>query len=83
MVVPLMVLPFHLEQVEPKMDFSFTSHAISISSILATCQYCFDYAPEVSLLTIRGYEWNLQLGLTEQAKLNLNAATDFFKEHLL
>ncbi len=77
------VKAFHLEQVEPKMDFSFTSHAISISSILATCQHCFDYAPEVSLLTIRGYEWNLQLGLTEQAKLNLNAATDFFKEHLL
>ncbi len=72
---------FHLEQIEPKMDFSFTSHAISIPSIMATCQQCFDFVPEVSLLTIRGYEWELQLGLTEQAETNLKAAAHFFKEN--
>ncbi len=70
---------FCLEKVEPKMDFSFTSHAISIPSIMATCLQCFDFVPEVSLLTIRGYEWELLLGLTSKAKQNLKAATDFFK----
>lgn len=69
---------FHLEKIKSKMDFSFTSHAISVPSILATCNTCFDYMPEVYFLTIKGYEWELQQGLTEKAKQNLAAATAFF-----
>ncbi len=69
---------FRLERVEPKMDFSFTSHAISIPAIMATCEQCFEYLPEVHLLTIRGYEWELREGLTPPAMQNLEAATAFF-----
>jgi len=69
------VEPFRLERVEPKMDFSFTSHAISIPAIMATCEQCFQCLPEVHLLTIRGYEWELQQGLTPMARQNLKAAT--------
>ncbi len=72
---------FLLEKIEPKMDFSFSSHAISIPSIMATCRQCFEKVPEVQLLTIKGYEWELQLGLTEKAKQNLKAAIDFFKQN--
>jgi hydrogenase maturation protease len=68
-----------LENVKPKMDFSFTSHAISIESILATCKTCFDYMPEVKLLTIKGYEWELEVGLTAHAQSNLDVAIDYFK----
>jgi hypothetical protein len=64
---------------QAKMDFSFSSHAISIPSIMATCRQCFEKVPEVQLLTIKGYEWELQLGLTEKAKQNLKVATDFFR----
>ncbi|MBL4711371.1 MAG: hydrogenase maturation protease [Gammaproteobacteria bacterium] len=71
---------FQLEIVEPKMDHSFTSHSISINAIMNTCQACFDFVPEVQLLTIKGYEWELELGLTEQASQNLQAATDYFKK---
>lgn len=71
---------YQLEKVEAKMDFSFSSHAISIPSIMATCRQCFDKVPDVQLLTIRGYEWELQLGLTEKAKQNLKAATHFFRQ---
>lgn len=69
---------FHIEKVKSKMDFSFTSHAISVPSILATCQQCFDYLPEVYLLEIRGYEWELQIGLTSKAKENLEEAIAYF-----
>lgn len=65
---------FTLERVVPKMDFSFTSHAISIAAILATCQLCFGRWPEVYVLAIRGYEWELEQGLTHAAKQNLNDA---------
>jgi hypothetical protein len=30
-------------------------------------------------MQIKGYEWELQLGLTEKAKQNLKVATDFFR----
>jgi hydrogenase maturation protease len=66
---------FHLYKAEPKMDFSFTSHAMSIETIMATCSQCFGKVPEVYVLAIRGYEWELQLGLTEQAENNLSLAT--------
>jgi hydrogenase maturation protease len=67
---------FRLYKAEPKMDFSFTSHAMSIETIMATCEQCFGKIPEVYVLAIRGYEWELQIGLTEQAKNNLHLATN-------
>jgi hydrogenase maturation protease len=62
---------------EPKLDFSFTSHAISVPSILATTQQCFDYVPDTYLLAIRGYEWELQEGLTNRAQHNLRHSLEF------
>jgi len=69
-----------LENMQAKMDFSFSSHAISIPAIMRTCEQCFDKVPKVQLLTIKGYEWELQLGLTDKAQQNLNKASAFFKE---
>jgi Ni,Fe-hydrogenase maturation factor len=73
---------FQIENVKPKMDFSFTSHAISVEAILATCQTCFDQIPKVQFLTIKGYEWDLQVGLTTKAKQNLKHATEYFRQHI-
>lgn len=67
---------FRLYKAEPKIDFSFTSHAMSIETIMATCGQCFGKMPDVYVLAIRGYEWELQIGLTEQAKNNLHLATN-------
>ena len=66
------VASFALTRPEPKLDFSFTSHAISVPSILATARQCYGHVPEVYLLAIRGYEWELQMGLTDSAKHNLS-----------
>lgn len=65
---------FKLEKAEPKLDFSFTSHSISIPTVMATCQQCFDVMPEVYVLAIRGYEWELEVGLTDQGSDNLEQA---------
>lgn len=62
---------FKLSKVSPQMDVTFTSHAISVPSILAVCGQCFENVPEVYLLEIRGYEWELQIGLTSKANKNL------------
>ena len=60
-----------LSRPEAKLDFSFTSHAVSVSSILATTQQCFEHVPDAYVLAIRGYEWELQEGLTSPAQHNL------------
>lgn len=67
---------FALELAQAKMDYSFTSHAISIPSIMATCALCFQRQPEVWVLAIKGYEWELQTGLSATAQRNLLAAQE-------
>jgi hydrogenase maturation protease len=71
------VTSFALTRPEPRLDFSFTSHAISVPSILATALQCFGYVPEVYVLAIRGYEWEMQAGLTEPAERNLSDSLEF------
>jgi len=66
---------FRLYQAVPKMDFSFTSHAMSVETIMATCGQCFGRVPEVYVLAIRGYEWELQIGLSAAAENNLQLAS--------
>ncbi|CAA0128643.1 Uncharacterised protein [Mycolicibacterium vanbaalenii] len=68
---------FTLQRAAPKMDFTFTSHAISIPAIMATCQQCFQRLPEVHVLAIRGFEFELDIGLTEAAQHNLDDATAY------
>jgi hydrogenase maturation protease len=74
------VSSFAVTRPEPKLDFSFTSHAISVPSILAATKKCFGYLPDVYLLAIRGYEWELQMGLTEMAEHNLCDSLKFLSE---
>lgn len=65
---------FKVERVEPRLDDSFTSHAISVQSIVAMCQQCYQAFPDVWLLTIKGTQWDLSLGLTPEADNNLKLA---------
>jgi hydrogenase maturation protease len=71
---------FQLEKVKPKVDYSFTSHSLSVQTILATCRTCFDYVPDVHFLTIKGYEWELQQGLSCKAQDNLDMTINFFNK---
>jgi hydrogenase maturation protease len=71
------VTSFTLERAVPKMDFSFTSHAVSIPAIMATCQQCFERLPEVHVLAVRGFEFELEIGLTPAAQQNLDHAKTY------
>ncbi|MCF6244836.1 MAG: hydrogenase maturation protease [Sulfurovum sp.] len=62
---------FNVSKIKAKMDVSFTSHAISVPSVLAICHQCFENVPEVYLLEIKGYAWELKIGLTPHANKNL------------
>lgn len=65
---------FAISHPEPALDFSFTSHAMSVPTILATAAQCFERVPDTYLLAIRGYQWELRQGLTPSAERNLDSA---------
>lgn len=71
------VTSFTLGQAAPKMDVSFTSHAISIPALMATCLVAFRRLPVVHVLAIRGFEFELEMGLTATAQQNLDDATAY------
>ena len=66
--------PWRLETPDPRLESSFTSHALSVPTVLATVQTCFGQLPETCVLAIRGYEWELAEGLTAAASDHLAAA---------
>lgn len=68
---------FTVSRPEPRLDFSFTSHAISVPSILAASRQCFDHVPDAYVLAIRGYAWELRQGLTGPARHNLCHSLEF------
>jgi hydrogenase maturation protease len=72
---------FAVSRPEPMLDFSFTSHSMSVPTILATTQQCFGHVPEAYLLAIRGYQWELRQGLTQPAEINLDSALRLLAPH--
>lgn len=65
---------YRLERPLPRSESSFTSHALTIPTVLAVAEHCFDARPDVTALAIRGHAWNLQHGLTARASHHLTAA---------
>ncbi len=74
------VQSFTMYRAAPMMDFTFTSHAISIPAIMATCQLCFERVPEVYVLAIKGFEFELDIGLSPAAQRNLDDATAYLSQ---
>jgi hydrogenase maturation protease len=69
---------FRCRKVEPHASFAFSSHFLSMESVLALCQDIYHKEPLTQVIEIRGYAWELQQGLTAQAQHNLDLAINFF-----
>lgn len=74
------VTTYRCRPVQPHASISFTSHYLSMESVLALCQNIYHKTPATHVIEIRGYAWELQQGLTEQAQQNLQQAVEFFKQ---
>jgi hydrogenase maturation protease len=68
------VTAYRVEVPEPRLDMTFTSHALSVPCVLAAAATCFRRVPQVEVLAVRGYSWELRTGLTAGAAANLAAA---------
>ena len=69
--------PFRLYPIAPEPTASFSTHSVSPGGIVALCNELYDAHPQVYMLSIRGYEWQVNDPLSERAKTNLRAAARF------
>jgi len=70
--------PYDFHEIRAERDESYTTHAMSPASVLDVFRQINHCDPPVAyLLTIRGYEFELGQGISEQARVNLQQAFDF------
>ena len=68
---------YSVTRVMPSEKTEFTMHAMSTEFVLHLCQNLYGKFPEVYLLHLKGYEFELQEGFTNNAEKNLSAALAF------
>lgn len=76
---------FKLSRVEYRQArIEFTMHAISPGMVLSLCQQIYTDVPEVYLLHIKGFKWDLEpdRALSPEAEKNLLFALDFMRDKL-
>jgi hydrogenase maturation protease len=61
----------------------FTMHAVSPAFVVDLCRKLYGKNPETYLIHIKGYEWEFEEKLSDDAKLNLAKATSFLKEKIM
>jgi hydrogenase maturation protease len=70
--------PFFIEPCQAGKDITFSTHALSPSTILGLCVDIYGTQPVVQCLGITGYEWQLESGLSPEAEANLRLAWNHF-----
>lgn len=74
---------FSFTPVKPsKATIEFTMHAMSPSYIVHLSQDLFQQQPDCFLLHIKGYEWEMKEGLSEDATINLQTSLQFLKRKI-
>ena len=74
---------FYLKQCLPSEKYSFSTHALEPETILYLSNKLYNHNPEASIFGIQGYQWELKIGLSDKANLNLEKAKKYFKDTLL
>ena len=67
---------------KPARTFSFTSHELTPQTILYICRDLYQRRPKAFILAIGGEAWDLQIGLSATAEMNLQKAIAFAEEEL-
>lgn len=70
----------HLNSSSKKVEF--TMHSVSPEYVLHVCKDLFKKEPRTCLMAIKGYEWDFEEGLSDNAKLNLEQAFQFLTRKL-
>jgi len=74
--------PFRLSDVEPEPRPGFTGHSVTPGYVLSLCEALYGRRPACHLLEIRGTDWEMGEGLSEEASRNLECAFNFLCRRL-
>jgi hydrogenase maturation protease len=66
--------PCTVRRLSAAFDITFTTHLLKPEALLAIAEQQFGKSPEAHLLSVRGYEFDFQEGLSDRARDNLTLA---------
>ena len=73
---------FLFQECQASEQYSFSTHALKPETVLYLSNSIYNHNPKAFVLGIEGYSWQLEIGLSEQAKRNLSNATKKITEKL-
>jgi hydrogenase maturation protease len=74
--------PYAFTELEPAREISFTTHELAPAAVLALSEDLYGKRPNAWTLAIRGYAWDIGVGLSPLAEVNLSAALAFMVARL-
>lgn len=69
-----------LEECKINGEITFTTHALNPEAVLALSKDVYNKRPKAFVLKIKGYEWELDEGLSKKGKRNLKDALDLISD---
>lgn len=69
-------------QILPSVSSGMNTHALQPPEVLALCKQVYNKTPLAFVLAISGHKWLLKTGLSNKAKKNLEAASNFLSQWL-
>jgi len=74
--------PCEVRPLSPALEIEFSTHLLKPEALLAIAQQHFSKAPEAHLVSIRGYEFDFQEGLSDRARDNLTLAMALLRRRI-
>ena len=74
--------PYVFYEIEPSAEIRFTTHSMAPQSVLALCNDLFNSERKAYMLSIRGYVWEFEEGLSAEAAQNLDQAFAFLENKI-
>ncbi len=74
---------FEISKIQSQNSLSFSTHSLSMESVLSLCEELYQVKPLVYLLSITGYQWSIHDQLTQEANNNLHLAYNYFMKWIL
>ena len=68
---------FYYRTCEASDKHSFSTHELCPETVLFLAKNLYQHRSKAFILGIQGYDWNLEMGLSEKAKVNFEKAKEF------
>lgn len=73
---------YYLKKCKASIRHGVSSHALHPETIMGLTNDLYDNYPEAFILGIQGYQWELEIGISEKAKNNLKKAIEALSKML-